>query len=313
MSETGNDSSIWQKRIEGEWYGIPSVFDAAGNHTGWIKVARSSVHELDSTTYRMDTRFDNDGPLRYRFEFSKFDFKLNDDDKNRVYLGPDFIGAGHPYGSLVDAHYYSPAWKADLRTMVHILEDGETQVYSSMLFDGPTLCSVFNGVYKVAFDYETNEHTHRTIEDFCAKEKPAGRMPYTIPSKDSGTWVGVLKAYDTHQEFAGEIQVSISHEPTSLLRARQTITMTGLINRTVTYDRYHDGNHHTFDGPDLYGNGKAYGRALYTTQHFFGESIKITGRDFLYDDKLSLSACWRWLEGDRIRYMLYGELEWRPA
>ena len=33
--------------------------------------------------------------------------------------------AGQPYGALVDAHYYSPAWQADLRTMVHILDDGE--------------------------------------------------------------------------------------------------------------------------------------------------------------------------------------------
>ncbi|MFM7063416.1 MAG: hypothetical protein ACKO04_07980, partial [Actinomycetes bacterium] len=129
MSE--ETASTWQQQIEGEWYGNPSVWDPEGNHTGWIKVARSSVHEDGRTTYYMDTRFDNDGPLRNRFEFSEFAFGLNDDDLNRVYLGPDFIGAGHPYGSLVDAHYYSPAWQADLRTMVHILEDGETQVYSS--------------------------------------------------------------------------------------------------------------------------------------------------------------------------------------
>ena len=44
--------------------------------------------------------------------------------------GPDFMGGGHPFGALVDAHYYSNrAGRGDLRTMVHVLEDGETQVY----------------------------------------------------------------------------------------------------------------------------------------------------------------------------------------
>ena len=52
----------------------------------------------------------------------------------------------------MDAHYYSPGWTGDLRTMVHILPDGETQVYSSLIYDGPKICTVFNGIYKVAFD-----------------------------------------------------------------------------------------------------------------------------------------------------------------
>ena len=35
---------------------------------------------------------------------------------------------GYPYGMLVDAHYYSPGWTSDLRTLVHILPDGKTRV-----------------------------------------------------------------------------------------------------------------------------------------------------------------------------------------
>ncbi len=306
-------ASNWQQRIEGEWYGNPSVWDPEGNHTGWIKVARSSVHEGGRTTYYMDTRFDNDGPLRNRFEFTEFAFELNDDDLNRVYLGPDFIGAGHPYGSLVDAHYYSPAWQADLRTMVHVLDDGETQVYSSLLYDGPTVCAVFNGVYKVAFDYEENPDTRARIDAFCAAERQAGRRPHTIPAKEAGSWSGSMAVYGADQEPAGKVDVRISHSPTSLLRARQTVELSGTIERSWTFDRYHDGNHHTYDGPDLYGNGRAYGRALYTTQHLFGVANKITGREFLYDDDLNLSACWKWFDGDRMEYLLYGSLAWQPA
>jgi hypothetical protein len=308
---TSESSSTWQQRIEGEWYGNPSVWDADGNHTGWIKVARSSVFVDGVTTYYMDTRFDNDGPLRARLETQEFAFQLNDDDKNRVYLGPDFIGAGHPYGSLVDAHYYSPAWQADLRTMVHILADGETQVYSSLLYDGPTIACVFNGVYKVAFDYDSNTETRQRIDTFCAAERQAGRKPHDLPAKKPGQWSGTLVAYGPDQEVAGEVGITIVHRPTSLLRARQTVTLTGLIETSYSFDRYHDGNHHTYDGPDLYGNARAYGRALYATQHLFGTANKVTGREFLYDEALSMSACWKWYHGDQMQYLLYGALSWQ--
>jgi len=311
--DPSNDDSVasrWQQQIEGEWYGNPSVFDVEGNHTGWIKVARSSVFEDGRTTYYMDTRFDNVGPLRNRLEVTEFAFGLKDSDTNRIYMGPDFIGAGHPYGTLVDAHYYSPGWRADLRTMVHILPDNETQVYSSLLFDGPTICAVFNGVYKVAFDYETNAATKERIDRFCAGERAAGPKPHDIPAKQSGTWAGELLCYGPDQELAGKVDVSIRHEPTSLLRARQTIEIDGLISKRYSFDRYHDGNRHTYDGPDVYGNAIAYGRALYTTQHAFGEAWKIQGREFLYDDRNSLSTCWKLFDGDRLNLMMYGSLAW---
>ena len=195
--------------------------------------------------------------------------------------------------------------------MVHILDDGETQVYSSLMFEGQTIVAVMNGVYKVAFDYETNAATRQRIDAFCDAEAQAGRMPHTLPPKQSGTWSGTMRAYGSDQQPVGEVNVSIRHEPTSLLRARQTVKLSGLINKQYTFDRYHDGNLHTFDGPGLYGNGRAYGRALYTAQHIFGEATKIQGREFLYDDKLSMSACWKWIESDRMRYMLYGALAWQ--
>ena len=311
--ETGSIASNWQSQIEGEWYGNPSVFDVEGNHTGWIKVARSSVFENGQTTYFMDTKFDNVGPLRNRLEVTEFAFGLKDSDTNRIYMGPDFIGAGHPYGALVDAHYYSPGWRADLRTMVHILPDNETQVYSSLLYDGPTICAVFNGVYKVAFDYETNTETRELIDTFCAGERTAGVKPHDIPAKVAGTWSGEMLCYGPDQELAGKVEVTIRHQPTSLLRARQTVSVTGLFDREYAFDRYHDGNRHTFDGPDLYGNAIAYGRALYTTQHSYGEAWKIQGREFLYDDQLNLSACWKLFDGDRMQYLMYGSLAWTDS
>ena len=66
--------SEWQERITGEWYGLPSVFDADGAHTGFNKVNRSSVFEDGVTTYYMHCNFMNTGPLRNRFEIKDFAF-----------------------------------------------------------------------------------------------------------------------------------------------------------------------------------------------------------------------------------------------
>jgi len=310
---TTEEPSDWQQSIEGEWYGNPSVFDAEGNHTGFIKVNRSSVFEDGTTTYFMHTLFDNDGPLRNRFETVEFAFELLDSDRDRVYLGPDFVGAGHPYGNLVDAHYYSPAWRADLRTMVHVLPELQTQVYSSLLFDGPTLFAVFNGVYLNATDYDTNPATKERIDAFCAGERVAGRRPHDLPAKQSGTWSGSVALYGPDQQPSGTAQVTITHEPFTLLRTRQTIEITGDLQRRWSYERYHDANRATFDGPDLYGNAIAYGRASYSTLHAMGKAEKIAGRDFLFDDRRSLSVNWKLSDGDRLSTLLFGVLEWTAS
>ncbi len=304
--------SRWQQAIEGEWFGNPSVFDAEGNHTGFIKVNRSSVFDDGTTTYYMHTLFDNDGPLRNRFEFTEFAFELLDSDQDRVYLGPDFIGAGHPYGNLVDAHYYSPAWRADLRTMVHVLPDQGLEIYSSQLFDGPTLFAVFNGVYEVAFDYEDNPATKERIDAFCAGERVIGRKPHALPAKQSGRWSGEVALYGADQQPSGTATVTITHQPTSLLRARQTVEITGDLERRWTFDRYHDGNRHTYDGPDLHGNAIAYGRAAYSSLHVMGRAEKMTNRDFLFDDLGSLSVNWKLFDGDRLSTVAFGVLAWTP-
>ena len=51
MSENDQPSE-WQQRIEGEWFGLPSVFDAEGNHTGFNKVNRLSLIHISEPTRR---------------------------------------------------------------------------------------------------------------------------------------------------------------------------------------------------------------------------------------------------------------------
>jgi hypothetical protein len=311
--QSTNQPSQWQQSIEGEWHGIPSIFDAQGNHVGYNKVYRSSVFADGRTTYYMDTHLDAVGPLRSRYEATEFAFGVQDSDQDRIYLGPDFIGAGHPYGRLVDAHYYSPAWRSDLRTMVHILPDGQTQVYSSLLYDGPTISGVFNGLYRVAYDYHTNLDTKATIDAFVESERANGQKSHVLPNKQNGRWTGKMQVFDAGQQPVGTNQVIINYRPLDLVRAEMEITLSGVIERQYTFARTRHNNQHTFDGPDVYGNGLGYGRALYTSQHFYGQSFKIRGREFIIDDNHTLSAVWHFLASDKSQYMTFGVLTWQAG
>jgi hypothetical protein len=307
-----NQPSSWQKRIEGEWHGYPSIFDADGNHVGYNKVYRASVFENGKTIYTMNTKIvEAAGLLVPRFEVSDiFSFGVIDSDRDRIYLGPDFVGAGHPYGTLVDAHYYAPGWTGDLRTMVHILPDGETQVYSSLIYDGPKICTVFNGIYKVAFDYHTNPETKARIDAHNAAERVNGRNPHILPAKKAGAWDGEMLVYGADQQLLGTNKVHIDYQPLDLLRAEMTVTLGGVFDKKYTFRRYRNASRHTFDGPDLFGNSMGYGRALYTSQHFFGESLKIKGREFLIDDNFTLSVVWQFSKSDRMQYTTFGVLNW---
>ena len=314
MTNSQTQPSTWQQQIEGVWYGRPSIFDADGNHVGYNKVYRSSVFEHGKTTYFMNTVLDCHGPLRYRLEAADFAFGVIDSQRDRIYLGPDFIGAGHPYGSLVDAHYYSPQWMADLRTMVHILPDGKTQVYSSLLYDGPTLFSVFNGVYRVAHDYETNPDTRSEIDAFVAQEASAGPNPHVLPPKKAGQWTGSMAIYDASQSEVGTQNVVMRYRPLSLVRGDMQVEIAdGPLARQYRFERTRLSHRHTFDGPDVFGNGIAYGRALYTSQHFYEQALKIKGREFIIDDNFTMSVVWQFLGSDKMQYTTFGVLKWEAS
>ena len=313
MSQQTQTESKWQEKITGEWYGCPSVFDADGQHLGYNKVNRSSVFAEGRTTYFMNTELRVRGPLSSRFEAKGFAFGVDDQGHNRVYLGPDFYGAGQPYGHLVDAHYYSPGWSADLKTMVHILPDGKTQAYSSLLYEGPKLISVFNGLYLMATDYETNPATKERIDAFVAAEKERGNTAHVLPMKDAGEWTGELKVYDAEQKDCGVSLARMTYRPTDLRRADVSLSLEGAVNLAARYSRAREGFRHDFHGPDLFGNGVSYGRALYTSLHFRGEALRLRGRDFILDDQYAMSVAWQLFKGEQPSHVLYGLLKWTPS
>lgn len=313
--------SEFQKRISGEWFGYPSTFDRDGNHLGYNKVSRASVFDptTGATTYTMHTHFHDLPAVDFHRLFTPdgFAFGVKDGDQDRIYLGPDFYGSGQPYGGLVDSHYYSPYWDCELNTLNWVLDDGRTQVYSSLLFEGPLLRYVFNGLYRVAHDYATNPQTRAEIDAFCERERVHGPRPHVLPAKRRGVFAGRMHVYRADQTCLGEAAVHITYTPTSLLTAEQTVEIeappeSGL-SRRYTFNRTRCGNRHTFHGPDVFGNGVAYGRALFIVQNFAGEALKLKGREFLIDEGYTLANVWIMHRSNKPAYYLFGVLDWREV
>ncbi|WGL16820.1 hypothetical protein PVT68_00630 [Microbulbifer bruguierae] len=313
MSDNKQPSN-WQKSIEGEWHGMPSLFEASGTHVGYNKVSRASEFADGRTTYWMQTRFDATGPLNDRFELgSPFKFGVIDSDQDRIYTGPDFIGSGRPYGLLVDSNYYSPGWNVNLRTMNHVVPDLGIQVYSSQLFEADTLVGVFNGLYIVTKDHETNPKTQKRVEQFLEHERRDGKRPFNLPVKHAGRFTGTFEVYNDKQELIGHNEVTIHHKPINLLHSEQTIEIKGVVNARWTAMRTRNGNHHQYHGPDMFGNGMSYGRYLYSVRHVFGQAYKLWSRETQVDEDYTLVCAWQFMQSQKEQYTTFGVLRWEEG
>ena len=306
--------SNWQEAINGEWHGYPSLFESDGTHVGYNKVSRASEFADGRTTYWMQTKFDATGPLNDRFELgSKFNFGVIDSGQDRVYTGPDFIGSGRPFGLFVDSNYFSPGWNVNLRTMNHVVPDLGVQVYSSQLFEADTLVGVFNGIYIVTHDHDTNPDTQKKVTDFLESEKLAGKKPFNFPVKNAGKFTGEFEVYDDNQQLVGHNKVTIHHRPINLLHSEQTIEIEGVINRKWTAMRTRTGAHHQYHGPDMFGNGHSYGRYLYSIRHSYGEAFKLWSRETMIDDDYTMVCAWQFMQSQKEKYMTFGVLNWEEG
>ena len=305
--------SDWQKLITGQWHGAPSVYEPDGTYVGHNNVTRASEHIDGRTRYWMETDFEAVGPLRNRFEIGRFDFGVIDSDNDRIYTGPDLIGSGRPYGTLVDSEYFSPAWNSHLHTVNHVVPELGMQVYSSLLYEGATLIAAFNGLYIVTQDHPDNPATRDRVADWLTRERAEGKRPFVLPPKHAGSWTGELEVYDEDQSLVGTNTVTMDYRPVNLTRAEVRLRTRGVIESESTFVRTRDHNHHQYHGPDLYGNGIAYGRYLYSVMHGYGEAMRIETRDTLIDSDCTLVVNWNYLHSQRRRYTTHGLLRWQQG
>ncbi|MFC4121624.1 hypothetical protein [Nonomuraea zeae] len=303
-----SEPSEWQRRIEGEWHGRPSLFDATGAWQGFEDIRRSSVFEDGAVTYYMDGGLEGGGPLAGRFKLgAPFAFGVTDAGADRVYTGPDFYGSGRPYGSFVDARYYGPGWQVGLNTWN--LTIGDTQVYSSVLFQGPAVVGCFNGLY-------TRDPAQ--VGDWLPAETANGPVPYILPTKAAGAYAGACELYGPDGKPQGTVEITVELEPIDLLRTRHHVTWTGALDRRHTVDVRRDGFRSFYEGPDSWGNAQAYGRANFPRLHL-ADGARLEGREFMMDASpgmgagTSLAVVYEVFEGNLLGAVLYGVLTWSSS
>ncbi|GAA4080301.1 hypothetical protein [Nonomuraea soli] len=296
--------SQWQQRIQGEWVGRPSLFDATGTWQGYEDIRRSSIFEDGTTTYVMDGGLTGGGPLAGRFRLgAPFAFGVVDSDADRLYTGPDFHGSGRPYGAFVDAHYYGPGWQVGLNTWNQTI--GDTQVYSSLLSQGPAIVGCFNGLYT---------RDAALVDEWLAAETTNGPVPYILPTKAAGAYSGVCEVYGADQKPRGTLDVSIEVEPVDLLRARHRMTL----GEPYTTEVRRDGFRSFYEGPQVWGNAQAYGRASYPVLHL-GGARRVHGREFMMDAAPGMGAgsmlavVYEVFAGNRLDEVIHGVLTWSSS
>ncbi|OPC79664.1 hypothetical protein B4N89_00725 [Embleya scabrispora] len=307
--------SVWQRRITGEWHGRPSLFDADGTWCGYEDTRRSSVHEDGTTTYLMDGSLTAGGPLAGRLRLgAPFAFGVVDSDADRLYTGPDFHGSGQPYGSFVDARYYGPGWQVALNTWNQVLADGDTQVYSSVLYQGWAVVGCFNGVYRRTDDFDTNSVTRTAVAAFLDEETTNGPVSFILPTKEATRYAGECQLWSARQEFVGDVRVGIDVEPLDLLRSRLHTTWSGAVDRRFTVERRRDGTRSFIEGPDAWGNAQAFGRASFSRWHFTHSATEVKGREFVIDTRPGMNAgrvlavAYELFDGNRLTGVLHGTL-----
>ena len=86
----------------------------------------------------------------------------------------------------------------------------------------------------------------------------------------------------------------------------------GVVEREYTINRFRKDQNTTYEGDDVMGNARNYGRALFTSQHFTGGDVwKIKGREYLMDDSQDLAVVWELFKGDMLTQVHFGHLTWK--
>ncbi|NTU78848.1 MAG: hypothetical protein HGA45_05500 [Chloroflexales bacterium] len=315
MSTMVEPRSDWQRRIEGVWHGMPAVFDPAGGHLGFIHSEQTVERdESGAPVYRVRDQAHFDGPLRDRLTRSELDLRILDTGASRVYVGRDIFGAGQPFGPVLLGSDYIQPWGCDSSLIVQLLGGGTLKVYSVLLYQGPALLAALHGCYLLTYDHADSPATRDQIAAFFTGELAAAPRPYAHLTLQPGFWGGVADVYAGDGRPLGQCEVTIAQRPLDPVEVELDITISGSLSYSWRCARRRHDHHYHFAGPDLFGNGAAYGRALFTTCYVRGQTLKIVGREVPLDQRHTLSVVWQIIRDDHsLEAVISGALEWHDS
>ncbi|MBL8055205.1 MAG: hypothetical protein JNK29_00840 [Anaerolineales bacterium] len=298
--------SVWQQRVEGVWHGLPAVFDGAGAPLGCVRVTRGITRDAaGQPVFHVHSLAEFEGPLRARLAQPDLVLHVVDEGAARVYHGRDFHGAGQPFGATLLGSDYIQPWDVDTAVIVQVLPGGEAQVYSAQLYQGPALLGVLHGRYQLVRGADTPAEA--ALDSFLAEERAAG--PETILAR-AGRWQGDLTVHAADGTAQGAVPATVAWEQSGPGRVACEAAWDGPAGRRLRFLRRDAGAQCFFDGPDVFGNGQAFGRALFSTQHLRGEALTLRTRD-VWLGPAGLAVVWQVFFGVQLRQVMAGVL--RPA
>jgi hypothetical protein len=307
--------SDWQRRMEGVWHGLPAVFDPAGIHLGFIHSEQTVERDgAGAPVYRVRDRAHFTGPLLDRLTRSELDLRILDTGTSRVYDGRDIFGAGRPFGPVLLGSDYIKPWGCDSSVIVQLLDGGKRKVYSVLFYQGPTLLAALHGCYLLTYDHAESPSTRATIADFFGDERAAAPRPYAGITLQPGRWHGVADVAANDGRTFGQCEVTLEQRPLGEAETELAVAIRGSLSYSWRYVRRRDEHHYRCDGPDLFGNGIAFGRALFTTCYVRGQALKIVGRELPLDRGRALSVVWQLVrDEDALEAVISGALEWESG
>lgn len=302
----------WHKQVEGIWHGCPGIYDHEGLWQGYVQADRSIfVDDEGSHLIRVDTQVNCFGKLRARLETPSHLLRVAHVENKRVYNGPDFYGAGYPYGTLILGNDYCVPWATDNRVTVQLLPGGEVQAYSNVAYEGNTLVGVITGLYRISRDYETNGDTRSMIAVHREDEIRRSKDVHILPPNEAGVYEGELETYTPNQEMVGTTKVEWKHTPHGRYRCTQDVKLSGAYARSFCMTRTRHENHHFYED-GLWGNGIGFGRALFWRGNFNGETTRLIGRDYQLPDG-TLALVWEMWRADQLEYVMHGVVKFRAT
>ena len=273
--KSSNFAEKWHTQVAGIWHGCPSVFDSRGQYLGYIQADRK-IFKDDNENYliEVETETHIPGPMGIRLHHPCHRLEVSHKEQKRVYTGPDFYGAGYPYGDLILGNDYCVPWTSDNRVTVQLLPDGESQAYSTLLYQGGTLHAVVCGVYLQSLDFETNQETRQKISHHRLSEIGAGRNATKLLKERPRNLQGNCQIFDSKQNLTGSsmMQVTMSESKESVPTLRYTLE--GDLNLSGTSSVQWHENNFSYHGPDFWGNGISYGRMVLNHLYQKGEILR---------------------------------------
>lgn len=301
--------SVWSQFVSGKWEGVNMVFTGdRGVYCGHMRTARS-VKTAERMDVKMECVFTTD-PLSTLFLSQPnvhSDVGCDVSDTSRLYLGPDIFGSGTPFGSLCIGTSYVVPWRAVGNFSVHI--EGDLQVYSITYSRGGTPLAVINALFIRSDD-------ENVVADFLEREikyKTMARYNF-YPSADSVRFSGSLKKFDARQSGRECVDSSSADKFFEM-----SITKSGRIAQNVVL-RVDGGEYHytrmltdidvVYDGRDICGNGRVFGRQLLSTMIVINQPLRFEINEYCVDDD-HIMVIVRVFRSNAFHSLLYGSVRKR--